>query len=228
MVVYSLLAAIAVAEMVSATNANDTIDEDRCIDIGDRVRFIDRDTRIDYFMEQPFAAVAIIAFVNNIERELAKNVFACKNISFGLDPRAEEYYAAILQVRDERVFRGNGHPPSWLTVEQAKEIFYIETDERALFWLAKERNNKTGRLYYYFLLGTYQNWLHPEDAGSAIAVMKNAGMNGMEIEPVVYQLATAAYFHSRAKVDQCILGNDDLPTDELKEVEIILERANNP
>ena len=117
MVVYSLLAAIAVAGIVSATNANDTIDEDRCIDIGSRIRFIDKDMRIDYFMKQPFAAVAIIAFVNKIERKLAKDVFACKNISFGLDPRAEEYYAAILRVHNETGFNRNEYPPCGLAIE---------------------------------------------------------------------------------------------------------------
>ena len=80
------------------------------------------------------------------------------------------------------------------------------------------------------MLGTYHSWLHPEDAGSAIAVMKNAKENrsSMEIDPVAYQLATVAYFYNKELVDQCILNNDDLPTDELKQVEIILARANEP
>ena len=60
--------------------------------------------------------------------------------------------------------------------------------------------------------------------------MKDAreNTNSMEINRFAYKLATIAYFHNREIVDQCILYNEDLPTDELEQVEMILERANEP
>jgi len=272
-----IMAMIAIVEVVSATDANDTADwltiepeEKKCVDFEDDWLWIsgcnpceqyakeDNETlynmtdedeydefksrdwedpgnalHIDYFMRQPKAAVTVIAFVSaSMNKDLVKDVFVYKNVSFGLDTKAEKYYQAILMVHNETGFSRSEYPPCGLTLEQAKEIFYIDTDKEARDWLGEQYNWEIGRLYYYILLGTYHSWLHPEDAGSAIAVMKDAERNTsesiIEIDRVAYQLATIAYFHNRTIVDQCILYNEDLPTDEIKQVEIILEKANEP
>jgi hypothetical protein len=190
---------------------------------------------IGYFMREPKAAFAVIALVNKrISRERVKDVFFGKNISFGLDETAEQYYAAILQVRNQAGFSKGQYPPSGLTIEQAKKVFYIDTNELALFWLSEENNNLVGRLHYYTLIGACHNHerLCPEDAGSAIAVMKSEEGNTSEsiikINRFAYQLAVIAYFYDMELVDQCISNYDDLPTDELEQVEIIFERANKP
>jgi hypothetical protein len=187
--------------------------------------FEDKDNllHIDYFMREPLAATAVIAFVRMaISKERVKDVLVYKNLSFGLDETAEQYYAAILQVHNETGFDQSEYPPSGLTIEQTKEIFYIDTDEKARSWLSKQHNWKIGRLYYYILLGTYHNhsWLHPEDAGSAIAIMKDAE-SIIKIDRAAYQLATLAYFHGI----EVVYEEQDLPTDELEEVERILEKA---
>jgi hypothetical protein len=185
---------------------------------------------IGYFMREPKAAFVVIALVKKrISRDRVKDVFFGKNISFGLDERAEQYYAAILQAHNETGFSEDEYPPSGLTVEQIKEIFYIETNEQAISWLSGEHNNLIGRLYYYILLGIYHSWLYPEDAGSAIAAEKDAGSNtSIKIDRVAYQLAAIAYFHNRTTADQCIENCEDLPTDELKKVEMILAIADEP
>jgi hypothetical protein len=187
---------------------------------------------IGYFMREPKAAVAVIAFVKTaINKERVKDVLVYHNVSFGLDETAEQYYAAILQVHNETGFSENEHEPCGLTVEQAKEIFYIDTDEEATYWLSEQHNWKIGRLYYYILLGIYHSWLYPEDAGSAIAIIRDAETSNatesiIKIDRIAYQLAAIAYFHNRTVIERCILYNEDLPTDELEQVErILLEKA---
>lgn len=207
-------------------DSNETIEKDECYP-WKAIDFEDKDNllHIGYFMRQPKAAVAIIAFVSaSMNKNRVKDVFVYKNLSFGLDPRAEEYYVAILQVHNATGFSRSEYPPNGLTIEQAKEIFYIDSDQQAMFWLEKERNINTGRLYYYILLGIYHSWLHSEDAGSAIAIIKDAESNAnsiIKIDPLAYQLATVAYFHGTEAVKE----GQELPTDELEQVEIILEKA---
>jgi hypothetical protein len=229
LIVLSLIIAIAAAEVVSAADTNDTEEDDyypwKASDFEDKGNFI----HIDYFMNNPRAAVAIIAFVKR-SKELAKHVFVFQNVSFGLDAKAEKYYQAILAVHNKTGFNEDEYPPSGLTLPQAKEIFYIDRDEQALFCLSEENNNLTGRLLYYTLLGIYHKRLCPKDAGSAIAVMKDAEGNtsNITIHKSAYHLATIAYFHGRERVDQCIAENEDLPIDELKQIEMMFAIANEP
>ncbi len=230
-----LTMAVAFTQGTNAAEVNDTEDwlVIRPIESGEKIcDFEDKNNllHIGYFIREPKAAVAVIAFVRMaINKERVKDVFVFQNVSFGLDETAEQYYTAILQVRNQTGFSKGQYPPSGLTIEQAKEIFYIDTNKDARDWLIGKNNWEIGRLYYYILLGIYHSWLHPEDAGSAIKIIKNAGKNTSEsiikIDRVAYQLATIAYFHNRTIVDQCILYNEDLPTEEIKQVEIILERA---
>jgi hypothetical protein len=275
MVVYSLMAVIAVAGVINVADANDTEwllaeSEEKICDVdfedwlwipgcnlacnpcagednetleqSDNITeedkyypwkasdFEDKGNllHIGYFMREPKAAVAVIAFVKTaINKERVKDVLVYHNVSFGLDTKAEQYYQAILMVHNETGFSRSEYSPCGLTLEQAKEIFYIDSDKEATYWLSEQHNWGIGRLHYYILLGIYHSWLHPEDAGSAIQVIRDAKENtsNIEIDSVVYQLATIAYFHNRELVDECILNNEDLPTDELEQVEIILKKA---
>lgn len=196
---------------------------------------------LHYFMRHPFAAVAVIAFLTVASAGFGMTVFAYNDVDFGTNATAEQYYQAILVVHNETGFNESEYAPCGLTVKQAKEIFCINTDEEARFWLSEERNNLTGRLYFYILLGWYQSMLSSGDSrsgsclpdgryhiteilGDPSIVKLDGTINGFS----VYDLATVAYFHGTEVVDQYITDwpeGKPLPSDELDRVKELLAEA---
>jgi len=189
-------------------------------------------------MRNPLAVVIVIAFLTVGSAGLdgfGMTVFAFDETEFGTDELAENYYQAILVVHNETGFSRSEYPPCGLTVEEAKKIICINKDEEAMFWLDEERNNHTGRLYYYILLGQYQAMLNPIDESclpdnryhiseilqDPSIVKLDATINGFS----VYDLATVAYFHGTKVVDAFIRDwpEGTLPTEELDRVKALLQ-----
>ena len=198
---------------------------------------------LHYLMRHPFAAVAAIAFLTVASAGFGITVFAYNDVDFGTDELAEQYYQAILVVHNETGFNDSEYAPSGLTVEQAKEIICINTDDEAKFWLAEERNNLTGRLYYYILLGWYQAMLSSGDdrCGSCLPdgryyiteILEDPSIVKLDAticNMTVYDLATIAYFYNTTIVDEFVKAEDcsmvsQLPTDELNRVLELLAEA---
>ena len=195
---------------------------------------------VHYLRRHPLAAVAVTAFLIVGSAGFGLTAFAYNDVDFGTDETAEEYYVAILQVHDEIGFSRSEYPPCGLTVAEVKEIVCIDTDEEAMFWLAEERNNLTGRLYYYVLLGRYQSMLSHEDSicGSSctpdnryyvMELIKDPSivkLDGRIYGLSVYDLATVAYFNGVEGVDEYLRDQLNYPLvtrDELNRVKEVLE-----
>ena len=196
---------------------------------------------LHYFMRHPFAAVAVIAFLTVGSAGFGMTVFAYNDVDFGTDATAEEYYQAILTAHNETGFSRSEYPPCGLNIEQAKEIFCINTDQEAMFWLSEENNNLTGRLYYYILLGWYQSMLTPGDGECESCLPDNryyitellkdpsiVKLDATICNMTVYDLATVAYFHGTEVVDKFVKDCPKigiLPKDELNRVQELLAAA---
>ena len=193
---------------------------------------------LHYAIRHPVVTIVVIAFLMVGSAGLdgfGMTVFAYNEVDFGTDAMAEEYYRAILIAHNETGFTRSEYAPSGLTIAEAKEIICINTDEEAMFWLAEERNNHTGRLYYYILLGRYQNMLYPADKSclpdnryhiteileDPSIVKLDATIDGFS----VYDLATVAYFHGTEVVDAFVRDwpEGTLPTTELDKVKALLQ-----
>ncbi len=179
---------------------------------------------IHYGLRHPILAIATIALL--MFSGAQADYFICNEIDLGTDERAEQYYTAILQAHSEIGFGEDEYKPNGLTIPQIKEIICTDSDEEALYWL-NEHNFGIGRLYYYTLLATYHNWLHPEDRHfTAAQIQKNPDIiKSVQIDPRAYELATVAYFHNREVVNDYLLGNGDLPTVELDRVKELLAES---